>query len=117
MIITLMLSGASGQALADSYTPATSQATTQIVDSATSVSTAINNTSYLAAEPLAASATLDTLIDPITHKSVANSYPLEVSSFLSLEQAQNTYFKCRRNSLQIKPLSPLANIRQTPLRQ
>ena len=32
--------------------------------------------------------TLDTLIDPITHKAVDNSYPLEVSSFLSLEQAQ-----------------------------
>ncbi|MDN3454432.1 MULTISPECIES: TolC family protein [unclassified Psychrobacter] len=31
---------------------------------------------------------LSTLIDPITHKSVDNSYPLEVSSFLSLEQAQ-----------------------------
>ncbi|MGM8888819.1 hypothetical protein ACS8FD_23025, partial [Psychrobacter sp. 1U2] len=34
------------------------------------------------------SPTLDTLIDPITHKEVANSYPLDVSSFLSLEQAQ-----------------------------
>ena len=32
---------------------------------------------------------LATLIDPITHKAVDNSYPLEVSSFLSLEQAQN----------------------------
>ena len=32
---------------------------------------------------------LTTLIDPITHKAVDNSYPLEVSSFLSLEQAQN----------------------------
>lgn len=32
---------------------------------------------------------LTTLIDPITHKSVDNSYPLEVSSLLSLEQAQN----------------------------
>ncbi len=32
--------------------------------------------------------TLTTLIDPITHKSIADSYPLEVSSFLSLEQAQ-----------------------------
>ena len=30
-----------------------------------------------------------TLIDPITHKSIENSYPLEVSSLLSLEQAQN----------------------------
>ena len=34
-------------------------------------------------------ATLSTLIDPITHKSIENSYPLEVSSLLSLEQAQN----------------------------
>ena len=34
-------------------------------------------------------AALSTLIDPITHKSVENSYPLEVSSLLSLEQAQN----------------------------
>ena len=32
---------------------------------------------------------LNTLIDPITHKSIENSYPLEVSSLLSLEQAQN----------------------------
>ncbi|WP_201616492.1 TolC family protein [Psychrobacter urativorans] len=32
---------------------------------------------------------LNTLTDPITHKRVDNSYPLEVSSFLSLEQAQN----------------------------
>ncbi|MEN2750728.1 TolC family protein [Psychrobacter sp. FBL11] len=34
------------------------------------------------------SSTLDTLVDPITHKKVANSYPLDVASFLSLEQAQ-----------------------------
>ncbi len=32
---------------------------------------------------------LTTLIDPITHKSIDNSYPVEVSSLLSLEQAQN----------------------------
>ena len=32
---------------------------------------------------------LSTLIDPITHKSIDNSYPLKVSSLLSLEQAQN----------------------------
>jgi len=38
------------------------------------------------AEP---NAHLTTLIDPITHKSIDNSYPLEVSSLLSLEQAQN----------------------------
>jgi len=32
---------------------------------------------------------LSTLIDPITHKTVDNSYALNVSSFLSLEQAQD----------------------------
>ena len=32
---------------------------------------------------------LSTLIDPITHKTVDNSYALDVSSFLSLEQAQD----------------------------
>lgn len=32
--------------------------------------------------------TLTTLLDPVTHKYIENSYPLEVSSFLSLEQAQ-----------------------------
>lgn len=32
---------------------------------------------------------LNTLVDPITHKSIANSYPIEVSSHLSLEQAQD----------------------------
>lgn len=31
---------------------------------------------------------LATLTDPITHQDIENSYPLEVSSFLSLEQAQ-----------------------------
>ena len=34
------------------------------------------------------SRSLSTLIDPITQKRVDNSYPLEVSSFLSFEQAQ-----------------------------
>lgn len=32
---------------------------------------------------------LSTITDPITHKNIDNSYSLEVSSFLSLEQAQN----------------------------
>lgn len=32
---------------------------------------------------------LSTTIDPVTHKRIDNSYPLEVSSFLSLEQAQD----------------------------
>ena len=33
--------------------------------------------------------TLTTLVDPITHNAIDNSYPVDVSSFLSLEQAQN----------------------------
>ncbi|MBO1529678.1 TolC family protein [Psychrobacter sp. F1192] len=33
--------------------------------------------------------TLNTVIDPITHKSIAHSYPIDVSSHLSLEQAQD----------------------------
>ena len=32
---------------------------------------------------------LSTITDPVTHKNIDNSYPLEVSSFLSLEEAQN----------------------------
>ncbi|PKH81241.1 TolC family protein [Psychrobacter sp. 4Bb] len=36
----------------------------------------------------AESQALSTLVDPITHKTVGNSYALDVSSFLSLEQAQ-----------------------------
>ncbi|MGE6473757.1 TolC family protein [Psychrobacter sp. NPDC078631] len=36
----------------------------------------------------AESQALSTLVDPITHKAVDNSYALDVSSFLSLEQAQ-----------------------------
>ncbi len=38
--------------------------------------------------PPSSTPTLNTLVDPITHKKVANSYPLDVASFLSLEQAQ-----------------------------
>ncbi len=37
--------------------------------------------------------TLTTLLDPITNKYIENSYPLEVSSFLSLEQAQAILLK------------------------
>ena len=36
-----------------------------------------------------AATNITTLTDPITHKLIDNSYPLEVSSFLSLEQAQD----------------------------
>ncbi|MBH0005888.1 TolC family protein [Psychrobacter sp. SWN149] len=69
----------------------TSMAVTQIVD----VDNQVNNDAMVASNHQAPNGyettekqTLDTLIDPITHKAVDNSYPLEVSSFLSLEQAQ-----------------------------
>lgn len=64
---------------------------TQIVDAddASNVqnekATITDNKPYLSQPPTG----LTTLIDPITHKSVDNSYPLAVSSLLSLEQAQN----------------------------
>ncbi|MBF2718554.1 TolC family protein [Psychrobacter sp. NG254] len=69
----------------------TSMAVTQIVD----VDNQVNNDAMVPSNHQAPNGyettkkqTLDTLIDPITHKAVDNSYPLEVSSFLSLEQAQ-----------------------------
>lgn len=64
---------------------------TQIVDAddASNVqnekATITDNKPYLSQPPTG----LTTLIDPITHKSVDNSYLLAVSSLLSLEQAQN----------------------------
>ncbi|MBI0425402.1 TolC family protein [Psychrobacter sp. NG27] len=73
--------------LQDKVTP---MAVTQIVD----VDNQVNDGAMVAANQAAngyettEKQTLDTLIDPITHKAVDNSYPLEVSSFLSLEQAQ-----------------------------
>ncbi|MBP3944955.1 TolC family protein [Psychrobacter sp. K31L] len=52
--------------------------------------TAINGSaSTMHSQGIEQQSRLATLIDPITHKAVDNSYPLEVSSFLSLEQAQN----------------------------
>lgn len=112
-IATIMLVGVSTQTLANSPvdTATNSQnsisetavipvATTQIVDaSRTNVSSTIDNNPKVAthtdkknsktgaAQPI--TTPLNTLIDPVTHKSIENSYPLEVSSFLSLEQAQN----------------------------
>ena len=69
----------------------TPMAVTQIVD----VDNQVNDVAMVASKHQAPNGyettekqTLDTLIDPITHKAVDNSYPLEVSNFLSLEQAQ-----------------------------
>ena len=59
---------------------------TQNVDKLGRVETVTTNTEIDKAEHRKS---LTTLIDPITHKSVDNSYPLTVSSLLSLEQAQN----------------------------
>ncbi|WP_201512023.1 TolC family protein [Psychrobacter alimentarius] len=64
---------------------------TQIVDANDPSNTQNDNTAITNNEPHPAGKPtgLTTLIDPITHKSVDNSYPIEVSSLLSLEQAQN----------------------------
>ena len=72
----------------------TSVAVTQIVD----IDSRINDVNQVAAPdynmvmgdtPNTKQRALTTLIDPITHKAIDNSYPLAVSSFLSLEQAQD----------------------------
>ena len=68
-------------------------ATTQITDSdydshADRLPSVANNTRLLNKADVAPTSTLATLRDPITDKYIENSYPLEVSSFLSLEQAQ-----------------------------
>ncbi len=97
-VITTMLMGLATPAIAqaqdtdlaqqDDVMPST---VTQIVDAddpsnvQNEKATVTNNKPY----PVEPSTGLTTLIDPITHKSVDNSYPLEVSSLLSLEQAQN----------------------------
>ncbi len=79
--------------LTDTVTPI---ATTQIREAQPTTTTTANtyNAALLSTdEPtvLAESTgtVLNTIIDPVTNKSIANSYPLAVSSFLSLEQAQD----------------------------
>ncbi|MBH0096633.1 TolC family protein [Psychrobacter sp. NZS113] len=57
---------------------------TQIIDGQNS-SVTTNQELNKAQQPIG----LSTVIDPITHKSIDDSYPLEVPSLLSLEQAQN----------------------------
>lgn len=73
----------------DNMTPVT---VTKIVDADGQINNQTAQTamapSHTLAETHAEHSALNTLIDPITHKAVDNSYPLEVSSFLSLEQAQ-----------------------------
>ncbi len=103
-MVTILLMGASAHASASSDNDTydrqndksqnvplldTASATTLIVDA----NTHSDNNIVLAAstqnDPLPQASNLNTLIDPITHKRIDNSYALEVSSFLSLEQAQD----------------------------
>lgn len=85
-IVTYASTGSDNIESPDDMTPVT---VTKIVDA----DNQINNQPPIAPSPTLAEthaeqSALNTLIDPITHKAVDNSYPLEVSSFLSLEQAQ-----------------------------
>lgn len=102
MTVTLMSVAASNSASANndnvlSQHEVTPVVVTQIVDAdnqsnpQTQKSKAQNKASSPEVEmsQVEPNARLTTLIDPITHKSIDNSYPLEVSSLLSLEQAQN----------------------------
>lgn len=97
-IATVMLMGISPHVLADNTTDimsngqslrsenaALSMGAIQIIDATSKANTDAPNT---ALAEQTKSTTLNTLVDPITHKSIAHSYPLEVGSFLSLEQAQ-----------------------------
>lgn len=63
---------------------------TQIIDADNQIPTQDRTvTNNIDTDKLERQTGLTTLIDPITHKSIDNSYPLAVSSLLSLEQAQN----------------------------
>ena len=88
-IVTYASTGSDNIESSDDMTPVT---VTKIVDADGQINNQIAQTamapSHTLAETHAEHSALNTLIDPITHKAVDNSYPLEVSSFLSLEQAQ-----------------------------
>ena len=88
-IVTYASTGSDNIELSDDMTPVT---VTKIVDADGQINNQTAQTamapSHTLAETHAEHSALNTLIDPITHKAVDNSYPLEVSSFLSLEQAQ-----------------------------
>ncbi|MGP4863307.1 TolC family protein [Psychrobacter sp. T6-5] len=88
-IVTYASTGSDNIESSDDMTPVT---VTKIVDADGQINNQTAQTamapSHTLAETHAEHSALDTLIDPITHKAVDNSYPLEVSSFLSLEQAQ-----------------------------
>ncbi|MGE6389664.1 TolC family protein [Psychrobacter pacificensis] len=88
-IVTYASTGSDNIESSDDMTPVT---VTKIVDADGQINNPTAQTamapSHTLAETHAEHSALNTLIDPITHKAVDNSYPLEVSSFLSLEQAQ-----------------------------
>jgi len=88
-IVTYASTGSDNIESPDDMTPVT---VTKIVDADGQINNQTAQTamapSHTLAETHAEHSALNTLIDPITHKAVDNSYPLEVSSFLSLEQAQ-----------------------------
>ncbi|MGE6329911.1 TolC family protein [Psychrobacter pacificensis] len=88
-IVTYASTGSDNIESSDDMTPVT---VTKIVDADGQINNQTAQTamapSHTLVETHAEHSALNTLIDPITHKAVDNSYPLEVSSFLSLEQAQ-----------------------------
>lgn len=91
-VVTYASTGSDNIESPDDMTPVT---VTKIVDADGQINNQTAQTaqtamapSHTLAETHAEQSALNTLIDPITHKAVDNSYPLEVSSFLSLEQAQ-----------------------------
>ncbi|MGA4439999.1 TolC family protein [Psychrobacter pocilloporae] len=88
-IVTYASTGSDNIESSDDMTPVT---VTKIVDADGQINNQTAQTamapSHTLAETHAEHSALNTLIDPTTHKAVDNSYPLEVSSFLSLEQAQ-----------------------------
>ena len=89
-IVAIMLTGISHHTLASSPVYANSTAITPIATQTIATNKrdtaiAIDNT----APVVESNRAVTTLIDPVTNKSIDDSYPLEVSSFLSLEQAQD----------------------------
>ncbi|MEZ7501205.1 TolC family protein [Psychrobacter sp. Arc29] len=91
-IVTYASTGSDNIESPDDMTPVT---VTKIVDADGQINNQTAQTAQTAMAPShtltethAEHSALNTLTDPITHKAVDNSYPLEVSSFLSLEQAQ-----------------------------
>ena len=87
-VVTYASTDADGIEVSDDVTPV---AVTQIIDADSPTDNdkpAVAPFHTVPNPQNAESQALSTLVDPITHKTVDNSYALDVSSFLSLEQAQ-----------------------------